>query len=209
MSGSREQRHVPDGMPGLRAGNHLAPEDGACLMEYVSVLAGAPFSDRPRCTDPTLAELARLVNDASSDEGRDRLADLAPVLAASPRTRPLEAAATVQAVLILAGDATGGSAALRRHLHRNGRRLERVAGTGALAALARGCDAVYRQGPGRHRMTAAVVALTKLPDQKRDAALRAALDAGISAVAGPAVTPGRPRAATPGESSRTRRETAG
>jgi hypothetical protein len=46
-------------------------------MEYVSVLAGAPFSDAPPCTDPTLAAIARAVNDYSGDEKRQRLALLA------------------------------------------------------------------------------------------------------------------------------------
>jgi hypothetical protein len=193
MSRSLAHRHMPDGVPELRAGTHLGPEDGACLMEYVSVLAGAPFSDRPKCTDPTLAELARLVNDASSDEGRARLADLAPALAASPRGRPPDAAAAVHAVLAVAYDATGGPAPLSRHLHRNGRRLRRVLGTGVFAALARTCDVLYRRGPGRRRMTAAVVALTRLSEGHRDGALRTALEAAVTdRRARRADDPGRP-----------------
>jgi len=47
-------------------------------MEYVSVLAGERFSDHPPCTHPTLARLARQVNDAATDTGRPRLARLAP-----------------------------------------------------------------------------------------------------------------------------------
>ena len=31
---------VPEGMPVLTAGGHRGPEHGACVMEYVSVLAG-------------------------------------------------------------------------------------------------------------------------------------------------------------------------
>ena len=50
-------------------------------MEYVSVLAGAPFTDHPRCTHPALATLARLVNDWIDDDGaRSELARLAPDL---------------------------------------------------------------------------------------------------------------------------------
>lgn len=56
-------RRTPDGMPVLRGGKHRRPEDGSCLMEYVSVLAGERFSDRPRCTAPVLARLARHAND--------------------------------------------------------------------------------------------------------------------------------------------------
>jgi hypothetical protein len=68
-------------MPVLRPGKHLRARNGACLMEYVSVLAGESFGDAPKCTDPTLAAIARAVNDYSSDEGRQRLAPLASDLA--------------------------------------------------------------------------------------------------------------------------------
>jgi hypothetical protein len=71
---------VPDGLPVLGAGAHLAPEDGVCLMEYVSVLAGQRFTDSPRCTGPTLAFLARLVNDTVDDGDRGLLAPLAAEL---------------------------------------------------------------------------------------------------------------------------------
>jgi hypothetical protein len=39
-------------------------------MEYVSVLSGARFSDRPRCTHPLLGRMARLVNDTVDDDDR-------------------------------------------------------------------------------------------------------------------------------------------
>lgn len=71
---------TPDGLPLLAAGRHRRPRDGACLMELVSVLAGERWTDAPRCTHPLLARLARLVNDATSDDARPRLARLAPSL---------------------------------------------------------------------------------------------------------------------------------
>jgi hypothetical protein len=43
-------------------------------MEMASVLAGQPWSDHPACTHPLLAQLARLVNDHTTDAARDRLA---------------------------------------------------------------------------------------------------------------------------------------
>lgn len=70
----------PAGLPELSAGSHRRPEQGSCLMEYVSVLAGQRFSDRPRCTHPNLAGLARQINDTTSTAGRPRLARLAPDL---------------------------------------------------------------------------------------------------------------------------------
>jgi hypothetical protein len=47
-------------------------------MEMASVLAGEPWSDRPKCTHPLLAHLARMVNDYTGDEGRGRLAPHIP-----------------------------------------------------------------------------------------------------------------------------------
>lgn len=74
-------RRAPQGLPMLDRGAHRKPERGACLMEYVSVLAGVRFSDRPRCTHPALSQLARLVNDEVVDPAvRSRLAVLAPEL---------------------------------------------------------------------------------------------------------------------------------
>lgn len=71
----------PDGLPMLDRGGHHSPDQGACLMEYVSVLAGTRFSDHPRCTHPALAQLARVVNDEVVDPAaRSRLAVLAPDL---------------------------------------------------------------------------------------------------------------------------------
>ncbi|WP_433500747.1 hypothetical protein ACQP1K_10810 [Sphaerimonospora sp. CA-214678] len=47
-------------------------------MELASYLAGERWSDRPACTHPLLAGLARLVNDHTSDSARHRLAALIP-----------------------------------------------------------------------------------------------------------------------------------
>jgi hypothetical protein len=178
----------PDGVPELRVGAHLIPEDGACLMEYVSVLAGTAFGDHPGCTDPTLAELARLVNDASSDAGRPQLAGFAPALAATPFADARRTAAIVGAAVAAACTAAGEPPALRRHLRRARRRHARVTGAGPLAAPARGLDLLHRQGPARRRLEAAVAALRVLPGPQRDAALHAVLDAAIAA----ATPPSRP-----------------
>ncbi len=72
------QYGVPDGLPTLSRGKHRSPRKGACFMEMASVLANEPWSDKPRCTDPLLAQLARLVNDHSSDAHRSELAVMIP-----------------------------------------------------------------------------------------------------------------------------------
>jgi hypothetical protein len=47
-------------------------------MELASVLAGERWSDHPACTHPLLAELAREVNDGTSDADRQQLAPMIP-----------------------------------------------------------------------------------------------------------------------------------
>ncbi len=47
-------------------------------MEFASFLAGERWSDHPSCTHPLLARLARMVNDYTSDAGRQRLVHLIP-----------------------------------------------------------------------------------------------------------------------------------
>lgn len=69
---------LPDGMPVLSRGRHRTPKHGACFMELASLLAGERWSDHPSCTHPLLAQLARYVNDYTSDAGRQRLAPLIP-----------------------------------------------------------------------------------------------------------------------------------
>lgn len=49
-------------------------------MEYASFLAGERWSDHPACTHPLLAQVARRVNDHISDQGRQELVPLIPVV---------------------------------------------------------------------------------------------------------------------------------
>lgn len=49
-------------------------------MEYASYLAGTKWTDHPDCTHPLLAELARQVNDFSSNEARQTLVEFVPDL---------------------------------------------------------------------------------------------------------------------------------
>ena len=71
---------VPDGVPVLSRGKHRSPRRGACFMEFASFLAGERWSDHPACTHPLLAQVARRVNDLISDEGRQQLAPLIPLV---------------------------------------------------------------------------------------------------------------------------------
>lgn len=69
---------APTALPLLQRGSHAHPDDGACFMEFASLLAGERFTDRPRCTHPVLAAVARAVNDAVGDRTRQQLVPLIP-----------------------------------------------------------------------------------------------------------------------------------
>jgi hypothetical protein len=174
----------------LREGAHLTPEDGVCLMEYVSILVGTRFSDHPRCTDPVLATLARLVNDSCTDAARQQLTAVAPALAETGSGDAVRTAAVVRAAVRTAC-AAADDAGLRRHRDRAERRHDRVTGAGRAAAVARHLDFLYRRGGGRHHLEEAVAVLRRLPDPQRDAALFATLAAALAA-ASPRLRPPSP-----------------
>jgi hypothetical protein len=57
----------------LGKGKHITPEDGACVMELASMLAGEPFSDHPACACPVIGSFLRAYNDSLDDERRQDL----------------------------------------------------------------------------------------------------------------------------------------
>jgi hypothetical protein len=61
----------------LSQGKHRGPDHGACVMELSSMLAGEPFSDRPRCVDPVIAGFLRTYNDGIDERRRQDLYPLA------------------------------------------------------------------------------------------------------------------------------------
>lgn len=71
---------IPDGLPTLAPGAHNEGDGKACVMEFVSVLAGEQWSDKPNCTLLPIAYVAQRVNDVLSDENRNRLLPLIPRL---------------------------------------------------------------------------------------------------------------------------------
>jgi hypothetical protein len=183
------------GRPLLAVGAHLVPEDGACLMEYASMLAGRPFSDHPSCTDPMLGTLARLVNDACTDSGRDGLLPLAATLAYTPPADVIGSARMVLTVVTTAGMTAGSRYRLGRHERAARRRLSRVTATGPLASLARRLEIAHRRGGGRRRLEAAVRAVAGLPEADRNAALHQLLDIAVAILQPNVSSPGTPRSA--------------
>ncbi len=57
----------------LSRGKHSAPEEGACVMELASMLAGEPFSDHPQSVCPVIGSFVRSYNDAIDDLRRQDL----------------------------------------------------------------------------------------------------------------------------------------
>lgn len=154
---------VPDHLLRLRRYAHLGPDDGACLMELVAVLADSRFTDQPTCTHPLLAAVARGVNDATSDAARPTLARLAPHLIDLNPRDPAATIAIVDTCLTAALTVAPNSVALRWHVRRNHRRAAyaaRLHDTG----FARITDHIWRRGPARHAVERALRTLAVLPD---------------------------------------------
>lgn len=178
---------VPRGLPVLTAGRHRRPEHGACVMEYVSVLAGESWSDAPGCTDRVLAELARWVNDDVGRDARTALAELASRLigAVAPAASDIVVAAVARVGL---GSAPDDRSLIRIHRRARARLAaadlpsrpsERAAGM-RRALLGTGLPTTYRHlaqavcgHPQAERDAVRVRALTEALEDIRSAASRA------------------------------------
>lgn len=177
---------TPDGLPQLSRGAHLNPEAGACFMEYVSLLAGEPWSDQPRCTHPVLAELARMVNDSTSDAGRNRLVPFIPsvigLTSTDARTSPL----LVERLVSEAERLGVHGPVLHWHQRRAQRRLRRLESQGAGRARGlRGLSAfAYQEGPAMRAVDAVVHAVCALPRERRDDALVGLLGLAVRTLSG-------------------------
>ena len=186
--------------PTLSRGAHLTAGDGVCLMEAVSLAARLPWSDAPACTHPLLGHLARLVNDACSDEARQHLAVLVPGLrSAAPGDQA--AAARVSARIAVACAALAlelRPTVLVRHLHRSAvaeLRREAVAmepgstggtgqGTGTRMLRRRIVHErrrLFERGPGARAVEAAVASCLHEAGPDRDAALLLLMRNGLAA----------------------------
>jgi hypothetical protein len=119
----------------LSRGRHNGPDDGACVMELASMLAGEPFGDHPACASPVIGAVLRAYNDRVDDERRQTLRAYAATVVGTRAGDDLE---SVRAALCtgwiertLAGDRRLG-----RHRWR-------------LALEARRVDGLTHQGVGR------------------------------------------------------------
>jgi hypothetical protein len=57
----------------LKKGRHDSPEEGACVMELASMLAGEPFTDHPASVCPVIGSCLRAYNDWIDDDRRQDL----------------------------------------------------------------------------------------------------------------------------------------
>ena len=167
----------------LSRGAHLSADDGTCLMEAVSGAAGLPWSDAPACTPALLALLARLVNDESSDAGRQRLGPLVPALAAAGVDDAHDAWLSARVAQVCAAVALERRPTpLRRHLHRVA--SAHVAREGSQATdpglRIRVRRRLFEHGPGARAVEVAVADLLRLPHPDRDEALGELLRAGLA-----------------------------
>ncbi|GAB3199795.1 hypothetical protein GCM10027062_17440 [Nocardioides hungaricus] len=218
---------LPDGMPVLSRGRHRTPKRGACFMELASVLAGERWSDHPACTHPLLAQLARQVNDLTTDEGRRWLTPLIPsvvgrrgdeltwfTLSVAVASRQLLAMPeTTQRVLaagLLRAEQLCPDEEVRRQAHAA---LELVPGAVAwverLALRDRIHEHAYaeRCAPTMARCAVEGVVINAAPGAETDGRLRDLLEAGIAACAAPTAPlrpPAPPRRTPPRGSSRSR-----
>ena len=64
----------------LKEGKHKSLDDGACVMELVSYIAGEPWTDRPKCACPVLTSYAIRYNDRVDDAQRQKLKEVIPLL---------------------------------------------------------------------------------------------------------------------------------
>jgi hypothetical protein len=78
----------------LSRGKHSAPEDGACVMELASMLAGESFTDHPQTVCPTIASFMRAYNDSVDDARRQDLYAFASSLVGSRASAEVERART-------------------------------------------------------------------------------------------------------------------
>jgi hypothetical protein len=76
----------------LSKGKHSSPEEGACVMELASMLAGESFTDHPTSACPVIGSLLRAYNDYAGDERRQDLYVYAAKVVGSRGGRELQRA---------------------------------------------------------------------------------------------------------------------
>jgi hypothetical protein len=74
----------------LERGSHNRPEDGVCVMELASMLAGESFSDQPECVCRVIGPVLRAYNDLMDDDRRQDLFHYASLVVGSRDSEEIE-----------------------------------------------------------------------------------------------------------------------
>src|SRR5256885_7650943 len=93
----------------LGPGSHSSPNEGVCVVELASLLAGERFSDRPRCVCRVIAAYLRALNDRASHAERQGLRPFA-VLVLNSRASHRTTRRRRELCLAAAGAQLGGGA---------------------------------------------------------------------------------------------------
>src|SRR4051812_38135827 len=136
----------------LSAGKHRSPEDGVCVMELASMLAGEPFDDHPRSVCPVIGAFLRVYNDGLDDERRQDLYACAALVVGSRADRYAERLRAERCRAILIEDRRD-----RRRLPGWLWVLSRVLAPAADAAAVSAARALLRQGDAGHERALALV----------------------------------------------------
>jgi hypothetical protein len=87
----------------LAKGKHQSAEQGACVMELASMLAGEPFTDHPRSVSAPIASFLRRYNDLLDDRRRQDLYRFAAAVVGTASSPEVELA-RVQRVMAWADE---------------------------------------------------------------------------------------------------------
>jgi hypothetical protein len=74
----------------LERGSHACPEDGVCVMELASMLAGEPFTDEPRCVCKIIGRVLRAYDDVVDNRRRQDLYEYASLVVGTSDTDEIE-----------------------------------------------------------------------------------------------------------------------
>ncbi len=137
----------------LGKGKHQTPQQGACVMELASMLAGEPFSDHPRSVSAPIASFLRRYNDLLDERRRQDLYPYAARVVDSVASQDVELART-ERLLAWADELWEQRRwpvrcrliAARRSRSRVSH--PEVAGSYAVRALPRMCDQTHAQALG-------------------------------------------------------------
>lgn len=190
MSADQQERWAAAQNISLGHGSHNSMDEGSCVMELVSYVAGEPWADHPQCACPVITEFMIAWNDSlPGDADRDRLLKpLIPLIVGTRSTKEVEEHRSYLAldwlVRVFAPKWLDLVPVLHGHAQalRNLNAIADMAGAAAAGKRVNAAWAVARAASARYAARYAAGAAAAR-DAARDAAWDAALDAAGAAAA--------------------------